>query len=80
MWDISSGACISKINKHLTHSTKAFEQSRLDWGPTGRFIAAAVGFDNPCFIVPLFARDKWDGEQSYVGHQALVTVAKYNPK
>ncbi|GMH44900.1 hypothetical protein BSKO_12857 [Bryopsis sp. KO-2023] len=80
VWNASSGERVAKLVKNLTHNLKAFEQSRLDWGPTGRCIAGTVGYNAPCFVAPLFGRDKWTSDCALIGHQNLVTVARYNPK
>lgn len=53
---------------------------RLSWSPDGSVLCATHAFKSKKNIAALLNRSTWTDDLKFVGHQGVVTCARFNPK
>ncbi|KUF95506.1 E3 ubiquitin-protein ligase E3D [Phytophthora nicotianae] len=53
---------------------------RLSWSPDGSVLCATHAFSSKKNIASLLNRGSWTNDLKFVGHQGVVTSARFNPK
>ncbi|OWZ11587.1 hypothetical protein PHMEG_00015367 [Phytophthora megakarya] len=53
---------------------------RLSWSPDGSVLCATHAFSSKKNIAALLNRGSWTNDLKFVGHQGVVTSARFNPK
>jgi protein HIRA/HIR1 len=53
---------------------------RLSWSPDGSVVCGTHAFKSKKNVAALLDRATWSNDVDFVGHQAVVTCARFHPK
>lgn len=81
MWDTREWSLLTCINSPFAEIEESYTYfSRPSWSPDGKLICMSDSVNQCDSVALLVERDRWSCEQSLVGHESAVQVAKFSPR
>uniref|UniRef100_A0A6B2KXA8 Protein HIRA n=1 Tax=Arcella intermedia TaxID=1963864 RepID=A0A6B2KXA8_9EUKA len=79
IWRWPEGTILTDIIEPFKTSTSNVFFKRLSWSPDGSYLCTACGYKKECHISPVFHRNEWTNNKSFVGHSTPVVCTQWNP-
>ncbi|PIA28331.1 hypothetical protein AQUCO_07200174v1 [Aquilegia coerulea] len=78
IWRTSDWSLVHRTDGHWEKSLGSTFFRRLGWSPCGHFITTTHGFQKPRHSAPVLERGEWSATFDFLGHNAPITVVKFN--
>uniref|UniRef100_A0AAV1TER0 Protein HIRA n=1 Tax=Peronospora matthiolae TaxID=2874970 RepID=A0AAV1TER0_9STRA len=80
MWNVADWQESDVVTEPFEGCASTSHFRRLSWSPDGSVLCATHAFSSKKNIAALLNRGSWTNELKFVGHQGVVTSARFNPK
>ncbi|TMW57476.1 hypothetical protein Poli38472_003401 [Pythium oligandrum] len=80
VWRVDTWKEAQVISEPFESCASTSHFRRLSWSPDGSMLCATHAFKSKRNIAALLDRSSWSDEVKFVGHQGVVTCARFNPK
>ncbi|KAF4148175.1 WD domain G-beta repeat domain-containing protein, partial [Phytophthora infestans] len=80
MWKVADWQQSDVVTAPFEGCASTSHFRRLSWSPDGSVLCATHAFSSKKNIASLLNRGSWTNDLNFVGHQGVVTSARFNPK
>ncbi|KAG3022203.1 hypothetical protein PC120_g8260 [Phytophthora cactorum] len=80
MWKVADWQQSDVVTEPFEGCASTSHFRRLSWSPDGSVLCATHAFSSKKNIASLLNRGSWTNDLKFVGHQGVVTSARFNPK
>ncbi|KAE9030405.1 hypothetical protein PR001_g10003 [Phytophthora rubi] len=80
MWKVADWQESDVVTEPFEGCASTSHFRRLAWSPDGSVLCATHAFSSKKNIAALLNRGSWTNDLKFVGHQGVVTSARFNPK
>ncbi|CAI5711024.1 unnamed protein product [Hyaloperonospora brassicae] len=80
MWNVADWQEADIVTEPFEGCASTSHFRRLSWSPDGSVLCATHAFSSKKNIAALLNRGSWTNDLKFVGHQGVVTSARFNPK
>ncbi|CAI5735131.1 unnamed protein product [Peronospora destructor] len=80
MWKVADWQESDVVTEPFEGCASTSHFRRLSWSPDGSVLCATHAFSSKKNIAALLNRGSWTNDLKFVGHQGVVTSARFNPK
>ncbi|KAL4159748.1 hypothetical protein PRNP1_000321 [Phytophthora ramorum] len=80
MWKVADWQESDVVTEPFEGCASTSHFRRLSWSPDGSVLCATHAFSSKKNIAALLNRGSWTNDLKFVGHQSVVTSARFNPK
>ncbi|CAH0479483.1 unnamed protein product [Peronospora belbahrii] len=80
MWKVADWQESDVVKEPFEGCASTSHFRRLSWSPDGSVLCATHAFSSKKNIAALLNRGSWTNDLKFVGHQGVVTSARFNPK
>ncbi|KAL3660892.1 hypothetical protein V7S43_013909 [Phytophthora oleae] len=80
MWKVADWQESDAVMEPFEGCASTSHFRRLSWSPDGSVLCATHAFSSKKNIAALLNRGSWTNDLKFVGHQGVVTSARFNPK
>eukprot|EP00644_Phytophthora_capsici_P007628 jgi/Phyca11/575261/estExt2_Genewise1.C_PHYCAscaffold_720032 len=80
MWKVADWQESDVVTEPFEGCASTSHFRRLSWSPDGSVLCATHAFSSKKNIAALLNRGEWTNDLKFVGHQGVVTSARFNPK
>ncbi|KAG6966729.1 hypothetical protein JG688_00006636 [Phytophthora aleatoria] len=80
MWKVADWQQSDVVKEPFEGCASTSHFRRLSWSPDGSVLCATHAFSSKKNIASLLNRGSWTNDLKFVGHQGVVTSARFNPK
>lgn len=80
MWKVANWQQSDVVTEPFENCASTSHFRRLSWSPDGSVLCATHAFSSKKNIASLLNRGSWTNDLKFVGHQSVVTSARFNPK
>ncbi|CEG46322.1 Histone transcription regulator HIRA, WD repeat superfamily [Plasmopara halstedii] len=80
LWKVANWQQADVVTEPFEGCASTSHFRRLSWSPDGSVLCATHAFSSKKNIASLLNRGTWTNDLKFVGHQSVVTSARFNPK
>ncbi|KAF0698047.1 Aste57867_11295 [Aphanomyces stellatus] len=80
MWRVDTWEMEEKVEAPFEQGTTTSHFRRLSWAPDGSVVCGTHAYKNKQNVAALLKRKSWENNVNFVGHQGVVTTARFNPR